>query len=87
MGRIPDLEARIARIEDILENFDEVKKAREKAEAEKRREEKARLKAEQEAQEQAEKEAKLKAAEEAKAKAEKAIQEAKRLAEEAGLKG
>jgi colicin import membrane protein len=87
LTRIANLEAEVSNLKGILENFDEVKKAKAKAEAEAIKEQRAKKKAEEEAARKAELDAKIKAAEDAKAKAEKAAREAKEAMKAvAGLK-
>lgn len=83
---IPALEARIEALEGIINSFDDVKKARERAEAREAREIEKKLEAERKAKEKAEAEARLQAAIDAEKKADKALKELGAARRAAGLK-
>jgi len=82
---ISSLEARIEALEGIINSFDDVKKARERAEAREVKELEKKLEAERKAKEKAEAEARLQAAIDAEKKAEKALKDLQTARKAAGL--
>ena len=85
LGRLFDLEQEVETIKAIINDFPDVRKARDEAKEQKKKDERKQLRDKEKAADKADQEKKVKAADDAKAKLKEAIKELEKAKKDAGI--